>query len=104
MYILGLSHGIGVLPRRFLERLGACNSDPIPCDSGRRRPCESPAGVQSLRELIIDSTQIAVEKAIPYEEFKKNPHTVCLTTSLGGHLAFFEMGGGRWHAKPVCLA
>lgn len=54
--------------------------------------------------MIIDSTQIAVEKAIPYEEFKKNPHTVCLTTSLGGHLAFFEMGGGRWHAKPVCVA
>lgn len=39
--------------------------------------------------------------AIPYQEFKANPYTVCLTTSLGGHLAFFEVGGGRWHAKPV---
>lgn len=56
-----------------------------------------------LRKMITDRTQIAVEKAIPYQEFKKNPHTVCLTTSLGGHLAFFEVGGGRWHAKPVCL-
>ena len=56
-----------------------------------------------MQEDFIDSTQIAVERAIPYKEFKKNPHTVCLTTSLGGHLAFFEMGGGRWHAKPVCL-
>ncbi len=24
-------------------------------------------------------------------------------TSLGGHLSWFEPGGGRWHAKPVCL-
>lgn len=54
--------------------------------------------------MTIDSTQIAVERAIPYQEFKKNPHTVCLTTSLGGHLAFFEIGGGRWHAKPVYCA
>ncbi|KAF3770769.1 AB-hydrolase YheT [Cryphonectria parasitica EP155] len=44
---------------------------------------------------------IAVEAAVPYEEFKVNPYTVCLTTSLGGHLAYFEAGGGRWHAKPV---
>lgn len=42
-----------------------------------------------------------MEQAIPYEEFKANPYTVCLTTSLGGHLAFYEPGGGRWHAKPV---
>lgn len=38
---------------------------------------------------------------MPYGEFKANPYTVCLTTSLGGHLAYFEPGGGRWHAKPV---
>lgn len=67
-------------------------------------PVSHRLGSHRCEKIIIDSTQIAVEKAIPYEEFKKNPHTVCLTTSLGGHLAFFEMGGGRWHAKPVCLA
>lgn len=52
--------------------------------------------------IVIDSpSQIAVNEAIPYREFETNPYTVCLTTSLGGHLAFFEMGGGRWHSKPV---
>ncbi|KAM0332943.1 hypothetical protein ACHAQA_001599 [Verticillium albo-atrum] len=44
---------------------------------------------------------IAVNEAIPYQEFKTNPYTVLCTTSLGGHLCWFEMGGDRWHSKPV---
>ncbi|CAK7202336.1 hypothetical protein SEUCBS139899_005059 [Sporothrix eucalyptigena] len=44
---------------------------------------------------------IAVEAAVPYGEFKANPYTVLCMTSLGGHLSWFEPGGGRWHAKPV---
>lgn len=39
---------------------------------------------------------------MPYEEFKQNPCTILMTTSLGGHLCWFEMGGGRWNAKPIC--
>jgi len=53
--------------------------------------------VQSLR-----TEQIAVDEAVPKEEFKQNPYTVLCSTSLGGHLSWFEIGGGRWHAKPVC--
>ncbi|KAK3308901.1 Alpha/Beta hydrolase protein [Chaetomium strumarium] len=45
---------------------------------------------------------IAVREAIPFQEFTQNPYTVLLTTSLGGHLSWFEMGGGRWHARPIC--
>lgn len=44
---------------------------------------------------------IAVKEAIPYEEIQQNPYTVLCTTSTGGHLSWFEVGGGRWHAKPV---
>ncbi|CAG9990995.1 unnamed protein product [Clonostachys byssicola] len=44
---------------------------------------------------------IAVDEAIPYEEFSKNPHTILCTTSLGGHLGWFEPNGDRWHAKAV---
>lgn len=54
MYILGLSHGIGLLPRRFLERLGASDPDTLPCDPSGRRPRESPTEAQSLREMITD--------------------------------------------------
>ncbi|KAK4195803.1 Alpha/Beta hydrolase protein [Triangularia verruculosa] len=45
---------------------------------------------------------IAVREAIPYQEFAVNPYTVLCTTSLGGHLSWFEIGGGRWHPKPIC--
>ncbi|KAI9746470.1 MAG: hypothetical protein M1818_000183 [Claussenomyces sp. TS43310] len=44
---------------------------------------------------------IAVNEALPYEEFKQNPHAVLCTTSLGGHLSWFEpFTGHRWHARP----
>jgi hypothetical protein len=43
-----------------------------------------------------------VHEAIPFQEFEQNPYTVLCTTSLGGHLSWFEIGGGRWHAKPIC--
>jgi len=42
-----------------------------------------------------------VNEAIPYEEFKQNPFTILCTTSLGGHLSWFEWGGGRWFVKPI---
>ena len=48
--------------------------------------------------------QIAVYDAIPFQEFTQNPYTVLVTTSLGGHISWFEIGGGRWHARPVCAA
>lgn len=46
---------------------------------------------------------VAVNEGIPYEEIKKNPYAVLCTTSLGGHLSWFEShgNGGRWHAKPA---
>ncbi|KAK3685054.1 Alpha/Beta hydrolase protein [Podospora appendiculata] len=52
--------------------------------------------------IAAEDDPIAVQEAIPYEEFKQNPYTVLCTTSLGGHLSWFEIGGGRWHAHPIC--
>ncbi|OTB05851.1 hypothetical protein M426DRAFT_319536 [Hypoxylon sp. CI-4A] len=40
--------------------------------------------------------------SLPYAEASTNPYTVLCTTSLGGHLGWFEIGGGRWHGKPIC--
>ncbi|KAI0379904.1 AB-hydrolase YheT [Hypomontagnella monticulosa] len=45
---------------------------------------------------------IASNLSIPYAEASTNPYTVLCTTSLGGHLGWFEIGGGRWHGKPIC--
>ncbi|KAF1990075.1 hydrolase, alpha/beta fold family [Aulographum hederae CBS 113979] len=44
---------------------------------------------------------IAVDEALPYLEVQQNPYAVLCTTSLGGHLAWFEAGGSRWFPKPV---
>ena len=44
---------------------------------------------------------IAFDEAVPYEEIKQNPYVVMCATSGGGHLSWFEFGGGRWHTKPV---
>jgi hypothetical protein len=43
------------------------------------------------------------KEAIAFEEVKTNPHIVLVTTSLGGHLSWLEIGGGRWFAKPVSI-
>lgn len=37
----------------------------------------------------------------PLSEVEQNPYTVLCSTSAGGHLGWFELGGGRWMAKPV---
>jgi uncharacterized protein len=51
--------------------------------------------------MTILTGKIAAFEAIPFDEFKQNPYTVMCTTSLGGHLSWFESGGHRWHARPV---
>lgn len=52
--------------------------------------------------IAAEDDPIAVQEAIPYGEFKQNPYTVLCASSLGGHLSWFEIGGGRWHARPIC--
>ena len=46
---------------------------------------------------------IAMSEALPLDEVLANPHIVLATTPGGGHLGWFEWGGGRWFAKPVSL-
>ncbi len=44
---------------------------------------------------------IAVDEALPRNEVEQNPYGVLCTTSSGGHLSWFETGGGRWFARVV---
>lgn len=44
---------------------------------------------------------IAADEALPRIEMEQNPYGVLCTTSLGGHLSWFETGGGRWFARVV---
>ncbi|KAL3480662.1 Alpha/Beta hydrolase protein [Aspergillus californicus] len=40
-------------------------------------------------------------KALPFQEIGQTPYGVMMTTSWGGHLGWFELGGDRWFVKPV---
>ncbi|KAL4877699.1 Alpha/Beta hydrolase protein [Aspergillus karnatakaensis] len=44
---------------------------------------------------------IACVQALPFQEISQTPYGVMMTTSWGGHLGWFELGGDRWFAKPV---
>ena len=64
-------------------------------DDPVRQLLQGSGGVKTER------SQISVKEAIPFLEFTRNPYTVLCTTSLGGHLSWFETGGGRWFARAV---
>lgn len=76
-----------------------------PTEGAYYRDASSSDAVLAIRipflAINAEDDPIAVHEALPFEEFKQNPMTVLLTTSLGGHLSWFESGGGRWFAKPV---
>jgi hypothetical protein len=44
---------------------------------------------------------VVCEEALPKMEVQATPYGVLCTTDLGGHLGWFELGGGRWFAKAV---
>jgi uncharacterized protein len=46
---------------------------------------------------------IAVDEALPRNEFGQTAFGVLCTTSMGGHLSWFEFGGGRWFARVVSI-
>ena len=45
--------------------------------------------------------QIVAREALPFTEIERNPYGVMMTTSWGGHLGWFELGGKRWFVEPV---
>ncbi|KAJ6151074.1 hypothetical protein N7470_007668 [Penicillium chermesinum] len=51
--------------------------------------------------LQAEDDPIAAREALPFQEITQNPYGVMVTTSWGGHLGWFELGGDRWFVKPV---
>ncbi|KAL9125770.1 MAG: hypothetical protein Q9217_005073 [Psora testacea] len=65
--------------------------------------CDSLLAVKvPLFAINAEDDPIAVNEALPLQEFRQNHYAVLCTTSTGGHLSWFESGGGRWFAKPAC--
>lgn len=53
--------------------------------------------------LIVSSLDdpITGSSSIPYNETKLNPYLATVTTTIGGHLGWFDLKGRRWYPKPV---
>ncbi|KAI1169102.1 carboxylesterase-like protein [Nemania serpens] len=87
------------------DRAYQCPTWGYPTEDAYYRDASSVDSLLSVRIplLAINAVDdpIASHMGLPYPEAAKNPYTVLCTTSLGGHLGWFELGGGRWHGKPV---
>ncbi|TLS30387.1 hypothetical protein PpBr36_02441 [Pyricularia pennisetigena] len=87
------------------DRAVQCQSWGYPTESAYYRDASSSDSILAIRipyfAISAADDPVAVDQAVPYQEFKVNPYTVHCSTSLGGHLSWFELGGGRWHARPV---
>ncbi|KAK5109235.1 hypothetical protein LTR62_007217 [Meristemomyces frigidus] len=87
------------------DREVQCATWGYPTEGAYYRDASSADSVLAIRipflALHAEDDPIACDEAVPYEEIKQNPYTVICATSSGGHLGWFEFGGGRWHAKPM---
>ncbi|KAJ4147980.1 hypothetical protein LMH87_002471 [Akanthomyces muscarius] len=87
------------------DREVQCPTWGYPTESAYYRDASSCDSVLSIKIpfLAVNARDdpIALDGALPYQEFRQNPNTILLTTSLGGHLCWFEWGGSRWLTKPV---
>ncbi|RDA83364.1 hypothetical protein CP532_3732 [Ophiocordyceps camponoti-leonardi (nom. inval.)] len=88
------------------DRAVQCPTWGYPTEQAYYRDASSSDAILAIRipfmALHATDDPIAVRQAVPYEEFEQNPSTVLVTSSLGGHLCWFESGGTRWFPRPIC--
>ncbi|OKL56990.1 hypothetical protein UA08_07954 [Talaromyces atroroseus] len=76
-----------------------------PTEGAYYRDASSTDSLLSIRipflAINAEDDPISAKEAIPYNEFQQTPYGVLLTTSWGGHLGWFELGGARWFTKPA---
>lgn len=89
------------------DREVQCATWGYPTEGAYYRDASSADSVLGIRVptlcLHAQDDPIACDEAVPYEEIRQNPYVVMTATDGGGHLCWFEWGGGRWHSKPVSL-
>uniref|UniRef100_A0A8H7MY50 AB hydrolase-1 domain-containing protein n=1 Tax=Bionectria ochroleuca TaxID=29856 RepID=A0A8H7MY50_BIOOC len=87
------------------DRLVECAIWGYPTEAAYYRDASSSDSVLAIRIpfLAIHALDdpVALKEAVPWQEFKQNPNTVLLTTSKGGHISWYESGGGRWFPKAI---
>lgn len=87
------------------DRLIQCPTWGYPSENAYYRDASSVDAIFDIRIpcliLQAEDDPIVGMTAVPYEEVQFTPYLTICSTSMGGHLGWYETGGGRWHAKPV---
>lgn len=87
------------------DRAIQCPTWGYPTEQAYYRDASSADSVLAVRIPLLaisaEDDPIVADEAIPKLEFQQSPYGVLCTTSLGGHLSWFETGGGRWMARAA---
>ncbi|RMD43494.1 hypothetical protein DV735_g1617, partial [Chaetothyriales sp. CBS 134920] len=87
------------------DRYVQCPTWGYPTEGAYYRDASSVDALMAIRipflGISAEDDPVASVEALPYEEAKVTPYVVLCTTNLGGHLGWFEVGGGRWFARAV---
>ncbi|KAL4926470.1 putative hydrolase, alpha/beta fold family [Aspergillus undulatus] len=87
------------------DRALVCRLWGYPTEGAYYRDASSIDGLLSIRipffVIQAEDDPIASITALPFQEIAQTPYGVMMTTSWGGHLGWFELGGDRWFVKPV---
>ncbi|KAJ9663547.1 hypothetical protein H2198_000813 [Neophaeococcomyces mojaviensis] len=94
---------------RFLhefDRAIQCPTWGYPTEQAYYRDASSTDSILAIRipflAISAEDDPIVASEAIPRQEFLQTPYGVLCTTSLGGHLSWFELRkGGRWVARAT---
>lgn len=87
------------------DRAIQCPTWGYPTEQAYYRDASSADSVLAVRIPLLaisaEDDPIVDDQSIPRLEFQQSPYGVLCTTSLGGHLSWFELGGGRWMARAA---
>ncbi|KAH7058940.1 hydrolase, alpha/beta fold family [Macrophomina phaseolina] len=87
------------------DRAVQCGSWGYPTENAYYRDASSCDSMLAIKipflAINAEDDPISVKEAIPFDEFKQNPYAVLCSTSLGGHLSWFQSNGDRWFAKAA---
>ena len=87
------------------DRALQCPSWGYPTEGAYYRDSASIEPVMDVRVPLLginaEDDPLAPPESLPYGEVKSNPYAVLCTTTMGGHLGWFESDGSRWFAKPA---
>lgn len=87
------------------DRAIQCATWGYPTEQAYYRDASSVDSVLAVRIPLLaisaEDDPIVCDEAIPRLEFQQTPYAVLCTTSLGGHLSWFELGGTRWMARAA---